>query len=481
MRAEVEGDSGVAAVNLDALEFEDPTAALLVSAYRCWLGSGSDDEVEPEPKQTINLAARHTSRAAELNAQIDEVIRGLGELDYEEIEQWIGDDDPWGRNKEYWSDGAYRYQELVALLEPCPDEIRALYAAGGRAQANEVLDRLFEALRAAHFGHFCPDEVALVARPAFQLLGEIGTDVAPAPIVVERMVRLIDEFGYSLWLRRFVEDAPTELEEPLIQVLESRLDGESDRWKATDLASNICTLRVRRGEVDLLLERFEPGNFSEQDAVSVATHLAGEDELSDALWVLEEWLAAQSRNATTSSAEALRRRLLSRSGRESEAAAALWSAFEARPTAELYRELRALPGVDVERMSKVVEDQPDLLVELARDGEPPDEAVERICELGWNDLRDVSSWTLQDAGPNLAAHDHPEAALEVFLALGWRHVDRGKTKYYHLALDAFVHAHELCVELDREEFWAEQADAIVAQHGRKRSFMAGFRAVFPGS
>lgn len=472
----------------DALRFpQDSPLASVVDAYRYWLGYQVDAHHsraaaahEAVPSQRLD------ARIAELETQIDDALTILESLDLDELEIWLGDDDPWGRNEQYWPDSMARYQEQAHQLGDLADDTARLIDAGRPEQARRLLETILFGLEGVIFDYFCPDDVATAASDALESwlrsIGELTPHELDASQAARKCTRWIKSFDLYWEFARLLEHLPAIMEAPLVDELERHiLDVERRRSSHDDRLLNILTaLRKQRGEIELLWERLTTDVLDEDAIDTLALWWMNNSEFERALHIVDEWIQHNG-SRTPLRIDQRRRQLLAHLGRTDEALDELWRRFESYPSARVFAELLDLAPQDEHdqlraRAINVAADNANALVDLASELPPCELLAAALEATPFDELCRVSSWTLQDAAPNLESQ-WPRAAVQLYTALGMRHVDRGKPKYYGLSIDAFEKAFELYRALDQLDQWENVAAQITAEHGRKYTFMPGFRAI----
>ena len=86
----------------------------------------------------------------------------------------------------------------------------------------------------------------------------------------------------------------------------------------------------------------------------------------------------------------------------------------------------------------------------------------------YEDYIQISSWTLQELGPILEREEVLDEAYEVFEGLAWRHLNRGKSQYYHLAKQALLACKRIAYALDDTDRYRESLAVVWERHGNKR-------------
>ncbi len=101
-------------------------------------------------------------------------------------------------------------------------------------------------------------------------------------------------------------------------------------------------------------------------------------------------------------------------------------------------------------------------------GMDPEEA--RVCLEGYSyeDFSSVSSWTCQQLAPHLENLGLTDEAYEVYEGLAWRHLNRGKSQYYHLAKQALAACRRIAYALADVDRYHDTMATIRNTHGHKR-------------
>lgn len=480
-------------VNLDALRFESGTAHdTVVRAYRHWLGYPVDS-IDVSHEETSRAVSREQldARLAELEHYIDDALTTLEQLDLGELESWLGDDDPWGHNEQYWPGGMYVYRDQTNRLADLAVDVGRLVDAGVYEESRRLVETILFGLEGLVYDYFCPDEARHPAREAvkqwLRCLNAVDESQFDPGRSATNLVRWLEFF--ELYLRRelIVSRLPEAMNAPFIDKLETFIASDDEEYRRPSLQRGalrlLTELRRKRGEVSLLWERLSLKVLDEETVDVVARWCAEQGDISRAIEIVDIWLHhahSSSSRVMTRQIEKRRRKLLSSAGREEEAIDQLWNSFDDYPTTQKLEELLELAPSEVrdefrDRAVERVED-PAVLVDMAAEFAPWDSLVERIEQIEMDELREVSSWTLQEAAPSLES-TWPAVAVQVYTALGWRHVDRGKPKYYDLSVEAFQEARDLYRQLGREDDWQRVVEEVTAEHGRKYTFMPRFEAI----
>ena len=474
-------------VNLDALEFQRGTPQrTVVRAYRHWLGH----DVHEGDSPTVALHPRAVSRqhlrdrVAELDDTINDTLATLNLIHSEELEPDPAGATSWRSDEQHRPDVAYKYHEEVQHLRDRVADIARLIDAGAVHDAQRLLTATLSGLGGLTYEYSCPDEVQLCACAAIDQWLRCLHQSIDDPPSLRHFLGWIDEFKLFWKLKDWVDDIPHPMHPPLLEWLESQL-GKMPQPNPTiqrPLSDALTHLRATRGELELIWERLPPHALSGSDITVLLNWLADDGRAPAAIDIADQWLAEQTalnRFVSTAKVEQTRRALLAKLGQTDQAIDELWSTFEAFPTPNKFAELLELTPQDRRddlrtRVADQLSDHPSALIDLAANCEPFDSLARAIEALDIDELRSISSRTLEKAAPRLISN-WPHAAVKAYCALGWRHVDRGKSTYYHLAIDAFKEARDLYRRLDRDDDWKRLVDEVTQEHGRKYTFIPAFQ------
>lgn len=181
----------------------------------------------------------------------------------------------------------------------------------------------------------------------------------------------------------------------------------------------------------------------------------------------------------------LRRELLAKLGRASEALDSAWTAFLADPGKSTYDELLSYVP-KAERASwheKAMEasEQASLssLIELWLSVKEIERLADRLNRASDHELEGLSHYATEPAAKRLV-RTHPAIAAKVFRALCVRILNAGKSKYYDAALANIEAARKCYLAAGLDEMWRRTAAEIHRDHYRKYGFMPGFEAIVAG-
>jgi uncharacterized Zn finger protein len=210
---------------------------------------------------------------------------------------------------------------------------------------------------------------------------------------------------------------------------------------------------------------------------------------NDALAWVERGLGLEERNASGGGASSklaeMRRALLVKLGRGSEALDSAWAEFQAHPGKFSYEELlryvpKAERGAWHEKAMEAAEPGDlDSIIELWLSAKEIGRLAERLDRAGSAELEGLSHYVTEPAAKRLAK-THPGVAAKVFRALCVRILDAGKSKYYYAALSNLEEARRCYQAAGLDGQWKALVAEIRRDHHRKSSFMPGFEAIVAG-
>lgn len=466
-------------VGLDAVHFEPGSpASLITTAYRAWLGypTSSDEEARAEVIEEIAPVGDLDERGREIRERLKRAKETLEGFDLEEVTSWVGDDDPWGAHREHWPDDAEEYVELLQDLNDIPKKLKELASGGSDQLASELIFELMKTLEAAKDDYSCPDEVSCVASDAIEAWIEF------IPLNEARLHQVsdwVEDFELEWSLGRLLERAPPEAASLLDDWLEWALSIGKTKI-SEQLSDHLCERSLRASDIDTLLQRVPIGCIATRHALSIIKGLEAREASKKALGFIDVWLSTHPSSFDKGEVEVAQRRLMSEAGHPDQAKAFLWKSFDARPMGGLLDEI--LQGGDQQliekasaRIAKVgVSD----LFQIGASSRPHEMIAAHILSMDVESMsRSVSSWTLEKIADRYLTEDgtFDRVAAALYAALGWRHVNRGKAKYYSHSLKAFGQAKALYLKLDEQARWLEIFKKVEAIHGRKYSFMPSFK------
>ena len=115
-------------------------------------------------------------------------------------------------------------------------------------------------------------------------------------------------------------------------------------------------------------------------------------------------------------------------------------------------------------------------IEICRKTKEWDKLAEHISSIDTQLLEELSHYTTQRAAKGLAKK-HNLAAAIIYSALGMRIIKKGKSKYYHYALEHFRKACKLYEKSGRNQLWIDLVERVRKDHSRKYSFIGDFEEI----
>ncbi len=181
----------------------------------------------------------------------------------------------------------------------------------------------------------------------------------------------------------------------------------------------------------------------------------------------------------------LRRELLAKLGRQSEALDSAWAAFLANPSRFTYDELLSyVPKAERaswhEKAMKASEHASlSSLIELWLSVKEIERLADRLNRASDHELERLSHYATEPAAKRIA-RTHPAIAAKVFRALCVRILNAGKSKYYDEALANIEAARKCYLAAGLDELWRKTSTEIRRDHYRKYGFMPGFEEIVAG-
>jgi hypothetical protein len=229
--------------------------------------------------------------------------------------------------------------------------------------------------------------------------------------------------------------------------------------------------------------------LTQTDCETIATMLQAKRKPNEALSWLERGIEMENAGSFKAGASyklvEMRRALLAKLGRGSEALDSAWAEFLAHPSKFTYDELfRYVPKSERgswHEKAMAASEQGDLasLIELWLGVKEIDRLVKRLNRADDSELEGLSHYVTEPAAKRLA-RTHSAVAAKVYRALCVRILYAAKSKYYHEALTNLEEARRCYQAAGLDERWRELVTEIRRDHHRKSGFMPGFEAIVAG-
>lgn len=255
--------------------------------------------------------------------------------------------------------------------------------------------------------------------------------------------------------------------------------------------------RGRRGEmlraiyseqrnIEKYLDLTARTELTQADCEAIATMFQAKRKPNDALAWVERGLGIEKRNTFGSGASyklgEMRRALLVKLGRGSEALDLAWAEFQGRPSKFTYEELiRYVPKTEratwhERAMAAAEQGNLGSVIELWLSVKEIDRLVARLDRASDAQLQSLSHYVTEPAAERLVK-THPGVAAKVFRALCMRIIDAGKSKYYYEALSHLEKAKSCYQSVGLDAQWQALVAEIRRKHHRKSGFMPGFERI----
>ena len=229
--------------------------------------------------------------------------------------------------------------------------------------------------------------------------------------------------------------------------------------------------------------------LSAQDCLALAAMHKARRKPDDALAWVDRGLLLDKEHPYESMAgrdlAKLKRELLTKLGRNSEALEAAWAEFQESPDRDSYQELmRFVPkaeratwhtkAIDAAERGKL-----GSLIELLMETKETERLVRCLQEASDSALEGLSHYVTEPAAKRLAK-TQPEVAAKVFRALGMRILNAKKSRYYDAALSHFENAKSCFERVGMGQQWEAVVAEVRQAHHRKVGFMPSFERLVAG-
>ena len=249
------------------------------------------------------------------------------------------------------------------------------------------------------------------------------------------------------------------------------------------------SIYAQQRSVEMYLDIAARTGLTQPDCETNATMLQAKRKPNEALSWLERGIEMENAGSFKAGASyklvEMRRALLAKLGRGSEALDSAWAEFLAHPSKFTYDELfRYVPKSERgswHEKAMAASEQGDLasLIELWLGVKEIDRLVKRLNRADDSELEGLSHYVTEPAAKRLA-RTHSAVAAKVYRALCVRILYAAKSKYYHEALTNLEEARRCYQAAGLDERWRELVTEIRRDHHRKSGFMPGFEAIVAG-
>ncbi len=227
------------------------------------------------------------------------------------------------------------------------------------------------------------------------------------------------------------------------------------------------------------------------DCIAIAGILARRRKNAEALAWVERGLDIEGKSGNGSAAHDLRKlknELLRKLGRESELIEAIWNEYRQHPEIYDYGDLmKAVPKDQKEAwhekaMEAALESAgSDLgsIAELLLKVKEIDKLSELLDRTTDDVLEGLSHFYAEPVAKKLEK-THPDIAARLWRAQGLRILEKGKSKYYGVAVEDFERAKHCYERAGLAADWEKTVGQVRAEHSRKKGFLSDFDDIVKG-
>ena len=259
-----------------------------------------------------------------------------------------------------------------------------------------------------------------------------------------------------------------------------------------DVYLNANTLKdvyVVKKDVKAYLELCEKVGITPKDCEHIASLHKTKRHHEDALTWAEKGLKLEKErewgNQSSYQLTGIRQELLNKLGRREDALESAWAEFIEYPSDIGYDRLRKyIPKEDFRHWhEKAIQEAKksslSAFIEICTATKEWEILSEHILDVEHDELEKISHYTTEKAAKGLA-RKHGQAAAKIYAALGMRIIRKGKSKYYHYALEHFRNAKKLYEKAGCDQMWLSLVDRVRQDHSRKYSFIGDFEEIAAG-
>jgi hypothetical protein len=249
------------------------------------------------------------------------------------------------------------------------------------------------------------------------------------------------------------------------------------------------SIYAQQRSVEMYLDIAARTGLTQTDCETIATMLQAKRKPNEALSWLERGIEMENAGSFKAGASyklvEMRRALLAKLGRGSEALDSAWAEFLAHPSKFTYDELfRYVPKSERGSWHEKARAESEQgfwasLIVLWLGVKEIDRLVKRLNRADDSELEGLSHYVTEPAAKRLA-RTHSAVAAKVYRALCVRILYAAKSKYYHEALTNLEEARRCYQAAGLDERWRELVTEIRRDHHRKSGFMPGFEAIVAG-
>jgi uncharacterized Zn finger protein len=309
-----------------------------------------------------------------------------------------------------------------------------------------------------------------------------------------------DDYGFCYNIERNVVKA---LNKKSVQLFEAAIKSRFEKTFASvdeskckrisdypiEVRENISKLKVIYAEsknTNAYLALCEKTGTSPTDCENIANIFRMKRKYQDALSWIDKGLKLEEKgnwgNQSSFGLTGLKQDLLNKLGCKEDALDLAWAEYKKHPSNLSYEKLMEfVDKKDVKRwhqkaLGKAQNVSLSGFIEICTKTKEWDKLAEHISSIDTQLLEELSHYTTQRAAKGLAKK-HNLAAAIIYSALGMRIIKKGKSKYYHYALEHFRKACKLYEKSGRNQLWIDLVERVRKDHSRKYSFIGDFEEI----
>jgi len=302
----------------------------------------------------------------------------------------------------------------------------------------------------------------------------------------KELAKVLNKAGFVLFRQHF-QDRFEEAFAPF-ESKKSRFifDYPADVYLSTNTLKDIYVVKK---DVKAYLALCGKVGITPTDCEHIASLQEAKRRYDDALTWAEKGLKLEKErewgNQSSYQLTGIRQELLNKLGRREDALESAWAEFIEYPSDIGYDRLRKyIPKEDFRHWhEKAIQEAKksslSAFIEICTATKEWEVLSEHIVDIGDDKLEKIGHYTTEKAARGLAKK-HSQAAAKIYAALGMRIVRKGKSKYYHYALEHFRNARKLYEKAGCDQMWLSLVDSVRKDHSRKYSFIGGFEEIAAG-
>jgi len=255
-------------------------------------------------------------------------------------------------------------------------------------------------------------------------------------------------------------------------------------------ANTLKDIYVVKKDVKAYLALCGKVGITPKDCENIASLQKAKRHYEDALTWAEKGLKLEKErewgNQSSYELTGIRQELLNKLGRREDALESAWTEFIKYPSQYGYDRLRKyIPEEDFRQwhekaIHKAKNSSLSAFIEICTATKEWGILSEHILDVEHDKLEKIGHYTTEKAAKGLE-RKHTQAAAKICAALGMRIVRKGKSEYYHYALEHFRSAKKLYERVGCDQMWLSLVDRVRQDHSRKYSFIGDFEEIAAGN